>query len=197
LSDPSVAVRPQRVPIPDVLQSDDTGAPYEHCLACDRPLRAETTDYVIEKAVRRADAYDAEETIFGYALCLSCHATLSQSLSEASARRCRAYFDEHVDPRERASTLLAEEPLSSEHWLDHCAVHGTPVGDMEEYQILAHCQGDDLILTHLPILMGPTAVDEVTERLSNETLDELSDFRDEHFDPSPTVEHLLRGPTVV
>jgi len=189
-------VRPGRVPIPELFHSDDTDAPFESCLVCDCSLREEHTDYVIEKGYRSVDAFDVQETVFGYALCLDCHRTLNQSFSTVSRRRCETYLREHIDLSERVAPLIESEnpdAVDPARWTRRCAVHGTARTDLNEYQIVAHCQGDELVLTHLPLLIGGRAVDELAQRLSNETLDELGGFRDEYFGLPPELKRDLYG----
>jgi hypothetical protein len=190
-------VLPKRVPIPPTFHADDTDAPFEECLVCERPLRDGTTDYVIEKGYRSFEDYDVRETVFGYALCMPCHATLSESFSDASRQRCQSYLSEHVDLRARTATLLdGEETADPAEWTRQCVVHGTSKEELSEYQILAHCHGDDLLLTHLPLLIGGPAIDALVQRLSNETLDELGGFRDEYFGLPPELEKNLQGPVL-
>ena len=187
---------PKRVPIPPTFHDDETDAPFESCLACDQPLRRESTDYVIEKGYRAFDEYDVQETVFGYALCMRCHASLSESFSEASKRRCQSYLNEHIDLRERSLNLLEKEEPEVEKWTDHCIIHGTPKSDLQEYQLLAHCREDKMLLTHLPLMIGGTAVEELAERLSKETKDELGGFRDEYFGLPPELQKNLHGPVL-
>lgn len=187
---------PKRTPIPPTFYDDDTDAPFEECLVCERPLQDGSTEYVIEKGYRSFDAYDVEETVFGYALCLPCHSTLSQSFSSESKERCQTYLSERVDIRDRTASLLDSEDADPAEWMQRCIVHGTPKEELEEYQILAHCHGDDLLLTHLPLLIGGPAIDDLVQRLSNETLDELGGFRDEYFGLPPELKRNLQGPVL-
>jgi hypothetical protein len=187
-------VLPKRVPIPPSFYDDDAEAPFDECLVCEQTLRDESTEYVIEKGYRSFETYDVEETVFGYALCLRCHVTLSQSFSAASKQRCEAYLSEHVDLQARTKSLLGDDPPDPARWTEQCVVHDTPKEELQEYQILAHCHGDDLLLTHLPLLIGGPAIDELVQRLSNETLDELGGFRDEYFGLPPELKRNLQGP---
>lgn len=195
------ALVPHRIPIPSVFYSTDTEAPFEKCLVCERALLDGTTDYVIEKGYRTFDAYDVRETVFGYALCMRCHAAISQSFSETSKHRCQSYLQQHVNLRERSSALLDhgsdETNIDPSRWIDHCIVHETPRDELGEYQLLAHCHKEDLLLTHLPLMIGGRAVEELVQRLSNETLDELGGFRDEYFGLPPELKHNLQGPVLV
>lgn len=187
---------PVRVPLPESLYSTETEEPFARCLVCEQSLRDGSTHYLIEKGVRRIDAYDVEETIFDYPLCLDCHRSVGQSLSTLSKRRCQEYLSEHVDLPDRTASLLDADSTEPSRWMQACAVHDTPKTDLQEYQVLAHCQGDSLLLSHLPLMIGGPAVDELTHRLSNETIDDLGGFRDEYFGLPPELERDLQGPVL-
>jgi hypothetical protein len=189
-------VLPERIPIPESLYSIETGDPISTCLACDTSLLEGSTEYLIEKGYRQYEAYDVQETVFGYALCMDCHATMRQSFSEVSKRRCQAFLAEHVDLAGRTRRLLDAESYDPADWTRRCIVHDTPREELEEYQVMAHCQGDELLLTHLPLLMGGPAVDALAQRLSDETLDDLGGFRDEHLGLPPELKRDLQGPVV-
>jgi hypothetical protein len=192
-------VLPKRVPIPSTFHDEDTGAPFEECLACERSLRDSSVDYVIEKGFRSYEGYDVQETVFGYALCMPCHATLSNSFSESSKQRCASFLDEHMDLSERTAALLTEDEddtINPSNWTQHCIVHGTSRDKLEEYQVLAHCRGDEMLVTHLPLMIGGPAVEALVERLSNETIDELGGFRDEYFGVPPELQQNPQGPVL-
>ncbi len=188
---------PVRVPIPEAFYSNETDAPFEACLVCDRPLLEDRSEYLIEKGIRRFEAYDVEETVFGYAMCVECHATVNRSFSALSKQRCQAYLAEHLDLSNRTATLLEEETIDPRRWTRHCIVHDTPKEDLREYQMLAHCQGKTMLLTHLPLMIGGPAMDALAQRLSNETLDDLRGFQDEYFGLPPELEQDLQGPILV
>ncbi len=186
------------VPIPDVLYSEAADAPFERCLQCERALRtAGAPPYLIEKAFRVAPGYGARETLFEYALCLPCYEALSASLSEASRARMQQFVTERVDFAARAAVLSAEDDPDPTRWLDRCVVDGTPAEALGEYQLLAHCQGNRLVLSHLPCLIGGPAIERMTALLSKETRDELGGFQDDLLGPAPDVEELLSGPRPV
>jgi hypothetical protein len=88
------------------------------------------------------------------------------------------------------------EDVDLDDWLDACIVHGTAPEEMDEYQILGHCVGDEMLVTHLPLMIGSAAMDEVAQLLSNETLDELGGFRDEYFGLPPELKRDLSGPVL-
>ncbi len=189
-------VLPERIPIPESLHSIETGDPIATCLACDAPLLDGPTEYLVEKGYRQYEAYDVQETVFEYAICMDCHADMRQSFSEPSKRRCQAYLSEHVDLAARTGRLLDADSRDPADWTRQCVVHGTPRDELTEYQVIAHCQGDELLLTHLPLLMGGPAIDALAQRLSSETLDDLGGFRDEHLGLPPELKRDLQGPIV-
>jgi hypothetical protein len=189
-------VFPQRIPIPESFYSIETGEPISQCLACDASLLDGSTEYLIEKGYRQYEAYDVQETVFEYALCMECHAEMRDSFSEASKRRCQAYLTEHMNLADRTQLLLGDESPDPSDWTRRCIVHGTPREDLEEYQVMAHCRGDEMLLTHLPLLMGGPAMDALVERLSDETIDDLGGFRDEHLGLPPELKRDLQGPVV-
>ncbi|MFB6099342.1 MAG: hypothetical protein ABEK84_09585 [Salinibacter sp.] len=166
------------------------------CLVCDTSLLDGSTEYLIEKGVRQYEAYDVQENVFEYALCMDCHATMRESFSETSMRRCRAYLAEHVNLARRTERLLGTESPAPGDWVERCIVHDTPREALDEYQVMAHCQGDEMLLTHLPLVMGGEAMDELGQCLSNETIDELGGFRDEHLGLPPELKRDLQGPIV-
>jgi len=190
----SPIVLPRRVPIPPLFYAEETNAPFQTCLVCERSLRKKSTEYVIEKGYRSFAGYDVQETVFGYALCMRCHTTLGQSFSRASKERCQSYLCDRVDLQSRTVALLDDDTPDPARWTRTCIVHDTLKEDLQEYQLLAHCQGEELLLTHLPLLIGGPAIDELAQRLSNETLDELGGFRDEYFGLPPELEKNLQGP---
>lgn len=190
---------PKRVSIPPTFYAEDTGAPFDECLVCGQSLRDGSVDYVIEKGFRSYEGYDVQETVFGYALCMPCHATLSNSFSDASEQRCSSFLNEHMDLPERTAALLPDAEdvaVNPSDWTQQCVVYGTPKEDLKEYQLLAHCRGEEMLVTHLPLMIGGPAIEALVERLSNKTLDELGGFRDEHFGVPPELQQNLQGPVL-
>lgn len=206
---------PERIPIPELFHSADTRAPLERCLICERPLLDTEEEYLIEKAMRQYPEYEVKEVIIEYALCLDCHAGMQNSISDASKHALETYFLENADLHQRIVSLMAddsppdlevdeagadlpgdsdEEPPDLEKWLDRCIIHGTPMDELEEFQLVGHCVGREMLLTHMPLVIGGPAMDEIIQVLSNETLDELGGFRDEYFGLPPEFSRDVPGP---
>lgn len=190
-------VFPERIAIPEPFHSSDADGPFEQCLVCDRSLLGGSTEYLIEKAYRQYGEYGVRETIFEYALCMSCHREMLEGFSEASKRDTAQFFQQHANLMERASRLLSTEAEAIDPWLDRCSLYDTPAEDLREFQIVGHCVGDEMLLTHLPMLIGGDAMDDLTACLSNETIDELGGFRDEYFGLPPELEQGTPSPALV
>lgn len=184
----------KRVPIPPVFFSEETEAPFRRCLACERDLVGSDVPYLIEKAFRVNRQYGARDLIFEYALCLPCYQTLEDSFSDESKQRMEAYAAERIDPNARARTLLSRPDADVQEWLAACLLTGTPADDLDEYQLLAVCHGDDLVLSHLPCLFSGAAMDEIVGLLSNQTLDELRGFMRDHLPQPPGLEVVPDAP---
>ena len=87
--------------------------------------------------------------------------------------------------------MLNKDALNVEDWLDRCLVKGTPISEMDEYQIFGHCDGKDLLFTLFPYAIGGEAIDEISLLLSNKTLGEIDGFMENHFGLPPELRKLL------
>ena len=183
---------PRLMPLRAPFLSSETGAPFTNCISCGCALLEGDQAYLIERAVRQIPDLRAKEVVFEYAMCLSCYEALYTKLSAASLERIDAFFSEHVDYEGRARTLLAEPQVSLDPWLAQCMVDGTPRESLTEYQMVAYCIGSDIVLAHTPCLIGGPALEQVVDLLSNETLDELGGFADDHLGLPPELKKLMR-----
>jgi len=163
--------QPERVPwapIPKILHSEETGEPFERCSVCGGDLLDEGTGYLIEKGRVKG------ETAFEYAICFGCHDGIRQELSEASQRRIEHYFGERVDLVERQRRMSVEHPADWEAHVSHCILSGEPLG--EEYQLMAQCDGGDVIFAYLPYAINASELENLRQVLSRETRERLDDF---------------------
>lgn len=175
------------VDIPRDLYSSETGAPFSECLVCGCPLDDEV-EYMVEKAVRKYAEYDVQDTVFEYAVCMSCYHTLAASFSLESRLAVDSFFAERVDQRRRMEQLSRAPTDDLAPWIGSCLLSGDPADSLEEYQVVAHCVGRQLVVGPAPFLIGGAAIDEITGLLSNQTIDELGGFRDEYFGLPPELE---------
>jgi hypothetical protein len=177
------------VPIPEEFRSVDSGALFQRCLICDRALLAGDTEYLVEKAVRKYPPYDVQDTVFEYAMCVGCHESISSTLSSDSRERVENFFLNRVNYVERAVELGQTRNVFD--WVSRCLVTGVAVSQLKEYQIVAHCVGDHMVLSHAPFLVSGEAMDEISALLSKKTQDELGGFRDKYFGMPPELQPQL------
>jgi hypothetical protein len=64
---------------------------------------------------------------------------------------------------------------------------------MDEYQVVAQFEGDKMLLTMPPMVIGSAAMGEMAALMSDKTTDEMNDFRNRFMGPSPEIEELLYG----
>jgi hypothetical protein len=178
--------------IPDIFCSSETGYPIAHCMICDQYLLDDGKQYFIEKAVRQYPEMSAREIIFEYALCVDCALKMNASLSEESRRRTNEYLSRHARLSMRKNIFLSEEPPDLNAWIDHCRIKDTPISGSREYQLLAHCNGRNLMLGEMPFALSLEAMDELAQLLSAKSLGEIDDFIGKYFSGPPELASLLR-----
>lgn len=176
---------PPLAPLPRAFGSHETGEPFERCLECNQFLLEPGTEYVIEKAFRSYRDFNISDTVFEYAICMNCAEEMTNSLSKDSLSSLESYFAKNIRLGERISWAMKDPLPDPGIWLSSCAIKGTPVEELSEYQIVGHCNGNQLILSIFPYLIGGEALDEMAALLSNKTLDTLDDFGGRHFGLPP------------
>ena len=120
------------------------------------------------------------------------HYTVEASFSEESRQHIERFYAERVDLDRRAATLLNRDHVDVSDWIGTCMVNGTPVEELDEYQLIAHGLGSSLALTSMPVVLGRAALEELANGLSERTLGETRRFRDEYLDLPPELKELLK-----
>jgi hypothetical protein len=180
------------VPLPSVLLSDNAGKPFSNCMVCDKYLLTEGTPYMIEKAIRQIPEMNIKETLFEYAMCMDCAMMMNNSLSVESRQRINNYFATHVDFEARNTDLMKDKATDVESWISTCIVRKTPVAKSAEYQIVAQCDGTNLVLSYAPFALCMETMDEMTALLSEKSLGEIDDFMGKYFTGPPEVSAILK-----
>jgi len=178
--------------IPKAFHNFETGSPFERCIDCNTYLLDGKVEYFVEKAIKSYKDYTATDVIFEYAICMNCAERMRKQMSVESMQSIQKYFSENVNFIDRMQ-LMQAHPDNPEAWMQQCLVKGTQANQLEEYQIYAHCKGKQLVTAQMPYLISSQALDEITHLLSNETLDELDGFMDQHFGPPPELMEPLPG----
>ena len=164
--------------IPKAFYSKLSGEPFKECIDCGTPLYDTDTGYIIEKAVKKYEGYQAEDVVFEYAICMHCADKMWKQMSESSLRKMSEYYNANANLEGRGQQLLQNEDHKIDDWLSNCVIKDTPIQELTEYQICAFCRGDKIVLSHMPYLISGKAIDEIGELLSPKTKGEIDDFID-------------------
>ncbi len=165
------------IEIPALFFDSITGKPFQTCQVCQKQLLDTDSNYIIEKVFRKNIASGKIEAHFEYAICFDCAMKLTQSYSKESKENLERYFKENVQESlaQQAPVNLASERDIQEH-LSNCSITGKPVTDLEEYQIVGQFNGSYINPNMAPFMIGAGAMDDVSDLLSEKTLDEIDDF---------------------
>ena len=172
--------------IPKEFYSTETNTPLERCIDCDRYLLEDGVEYIIEKAMRHYKRYDLNNTIFEYAICRECANKMMASLSRDSLSKINDHFEDHADlPLRALRNSKREDRPDLEELIGSCLLKGTAQKENQEYQICCQCVGDQMVLSHMPYMIGMEAMEEIQELLSPETKRELDGFVGDNFGLPP------------
>ena len=169
---------------------DIDGEPFTHCKLCERELIQSNCEYVIERALKQ------EQVIFEYALCKTCMEKAQSKWSDQSLRDVNQYMQSAIRfPiyfKESMDYLESENPeeFDLESRLGRCAVKNAPIEEAHEYQIMGMFKGDKMLVSVFPYMLSGTAMDEIVDLLSAETLGELDEFTDELLSWPPELSDL-------
>lgn len=184
------------IEIPKEFHSLSTGAKFDRCIDCDRYLLDEQEEYFIEKAIKKYPGFKAQDVIFEYAICIGCAERMRNEMSSDSLKSIESYMMQNTDISRRMQ-VVSENPNNPLAWMEECLIKGIPQSELTEYQIYAHCQGDKLNLIQMPYMVSSVALDEISQLLSEKTLDQFNGFMDQHFGPPPELAEPLPNRRVI
>jgi len=185
-------INPDNLKIPKLFYSDASGQPFSKCIDCNKDLLKGNQEYIIEKAFKKYADFEANDTIFEYALCLNCAEKLFMSYSESSRKAIEGYFEDHVNIELQLSRLAGNESFDLESHINKCLIKGLAIESLREYQMVCFCRGDRISLIRPPYMISEEAADEVMLLLSTETIDILNRFTDEFLGLPPEFKDLLK-----
>lgn len=171
--------------IPDEFYSDLDKKPFCNCTFCGQDLTSEVS-YIVEKSIKINPNNHTKNTVFEYAICLDCNKRKMEAMSVESIQNIQNYM---------ASNFVMEE--WSEHTnpsnpFEKCLVTGTPIAELDEYNIVGQFIGDKMVLGQFPVLISPSIGEEIQELLSQETKDEFDDFMDTITNVPPELKALFK-----
>ncbi|MCP4438926.1 MAG: hypothetical protein GY810_08270 [Aureispira sp.] len=186
----------KRRKLDELFYSEDTEAPFSNCSLCDKYLLEEGVRYMIEKAVKYNKHYNVKETIFEHAICTDCAEKMRENLSKESLKSIEQYFMQNMQQQQRYD-LMTSENTETNDWLSNCLLSGEEIGEQEEYQIYAECDGSDMLFEMTPYMISGKVLESVSELLSKQTKDELDRYMDEHFGVPPELRELFRDKVLI
>lgn len=178
--------------IPSEFWSDLTHQPFENCISCEKYLLEEGTEYMIEKAMQSSGIEGVVSTIFEYAICLECASQLRSQLSKESLKNIDDFYAKRTNLDERRGRLMTN-PSQVGEWIRHCIVDNRPYELGEEYQIYGQCIGKNFLYFDMPFMISGRAVEEIVGLISDKTMDELNNFKNNLTAGPPEFKALLES----
>lgn len=153
--------------------------PFTKCIDCESDLLNDSTPYFIERVFR------GTEPICEMAMCLACRGKIGEELSRESMQKMKIFTEERFDQAMRAELTSQWDPSNIEPWIDHCALNKTPRSECRDYQLLAFCVGDRMVVDVLPLMVSGKAIEEMQRMLSKQTRERLGQVIDDYFGMPP------------
>lgn len=183
------------IEIPSLFFDSITGKPFQTCQVCQKQLLDTDANYIIEKVFRKNIANGKIEAFFEYAICFDCALKLTQSYSKESKENLERYFRENVQENlanQQPVNLQSERDIQDH--LSKCSITGKSVTDLDEYQIVGQFNGSYINPSMTPFMIGAGAMDDVSELLSEKTLDEIDDFTGKYLTGPPEFRDFFKSP---
>ena len=183
--------------IPPIFYPYKEVTPFSNCISCDRYLLDNDVEYIIEKAMRCYPEYASTDVIFEYAMCMACAEKMRQELSKDSLARIQDFMQHNSRLMEQSQRLISENNWKVDDWISNCAINGASIEEQEEYQLFAHCRGNQMILSVMPYMVSGAAIEQMAELLSPKTRDELNRFIDDNFGIPPELKMHLKDQPIM
>jgi len=178
----------QKTNIPEDFYSYESKKPFEHCIECGSDLVQSQAPYFVEKAFRKYPKYKVHDVVYEFAMCFTCANEMRQTLSVESTRALQQFMEGSMGKNPHN----LHPPNQKTTWFKNCFVTQQPIQDQEEYIIYGVFQGDQMMVADFPYAIGLDAMNQLSELLSNKTLDIMDDFMGDHFTGPPEVNELLK-----
>lgn len=189
-------MQPNLLDIPEVFYPFESNEPFKECMVCSIDLTLGSIDYYVEKAIKNNVEYQVKDVVFEYAICSSCAQNMQKSISEESQQSMQLFFTNQTEFMNKIQAYQQGEGEELETILSKCSLYGQPTEQMSEYMMLGHFRGDKMVATTMPYILGGKAMDELSELMSNETIDEMNKFKDQYFGGPVELENLWKGKPV-
>lgn len=174
----------KKTDIPASFYSFESEKPFENCIECNSNLVKDGTPYFVEKAFRRYPGFKAFDVVYEFAMCFKCAEKMRLTMSAKSTKALQVFIESSIQKKSRAE----DQPH-----MNACLITDQPIQEQEEYIIYGVFQGDQMMVADFPYAIGLDAMNQLSDLLSNETLDIMDDFMGKHFTGPPEVNELI-GP---
>ena len=175
----------QKTDIPEDFYSYESKQPFENCIECGKNLIATQAPYFVEKAFRKYPNFKAHDVVYEFAMCYTCANKMRQTLSKESLKAMQNFMEDNVSNQPTNDT-------GESAGLKECMITKQPIGEQEEYVIYGAFQGNQMMVAEFPYAIGMDAMNQLSDLLSNATLDIMDDFMGRHFTGPPEVNELIR-----
>lgn len=189
-------MQPNLLDIPSVFYPFESTEPFKECMVCGIDLTLGSIDYYVEKAVKNNIPYQVQDIVFEYAICSSCAQNMQKSISKESQENMQEFFTQNGGFMKKIQAYQQGEGEEIESIISKCTLYGHPIEQMSEYMMFGHFRGDKMLATTMPYIIGGQAMDKLSELMSNETLDEMNDFKNQYFGGPAELEDIWKGKPV-
>lgn len=181
----------KEVEIPPVFKTSVSEENFSTCISCEKNLLENETEYVIEKI------YQNSNVEIEYAMCIECVEETRKNFSEESLHRLNEYFEKRTDSIFNHYNKLSTKNAEVNEYISNCIFNGKSVHQLKEYQLVAYCKGNKLLLSAAPYMVSGDIIEEVQELLSAKTKEELDRFMDKHFGLPPDLMEVIKNKKLI
>ncbi len=175
--------------IPSLLHNEDEKQPHQNCRICNKDLMNGEM-YAIQKVFKNYPGQEKAQVLFDFAMCQQCMMEARAELSVESRMRIDRFMMDGLQGLESSG----ENP-ESRFENKQCTISGKPLGESQEYQVMAVCEGDRLMES--PICLSDEILEHIQELLSEQSRDELNRFTENNFGWPPELKKALQDGDLV
>lgn len=174
--------------IPKDFYSDVDNQPFVTCKVCASVINEGREPYIIEKAYKKTS--DGEDlTLFELAMCIDCAQKQSEKMSAESRSFIQNTMMNEAIMQKRAALFESDWQNT---WNAKCLYSSDEIVVNEEYHIVGHFLGENILPGQPPFVMGQKLINYLQDNISVETKEEWDNFGRTYLGPSdPKLKALL------
>tara|TARA_R110002072_G_scaffold200529_2_gene358238 strand:- start:813 stop:1376 length:564 start_codon:yes stop_codon:yes gene_type:complete len=177
-------------PIPKDFYQSNGSETMSNCKICNADLLSQELPFAFERAIKHFPEINASQIIFEIAICHNCAGENRKTMSKESLKDIKDFMTSE-EVQSNMAKCLEESYFGEGDTLNYCLITGAPKQNINEYQIIAQCLGQNLLSGTEAFLISKKGIEIVHDLLSEETEDELDRFKRDHFGLPPEFENLL------